>query len=576
MSTGLIAAAPFALTLPSREMANFGQPYELSGGRIGVDTLGKPAVDQNELTVRMRISTNAIDRDRMIISQTGIDTEFYVDNPVVLFGHGEQGIHIPVALSEDRSGQCTVWRDGDATWAVAYHNKNDQVSMQIFDAVLNKLLRASSVGVTPKPGGIYHKMIGSEKIPIVDGCWLNEWSYCAVPVNPQALIKSYGRLKREDVLRESELQCERASAILSLNRLDGKPIIEPIRKALMSLLPGKTPYVTGAQSMKKSITRDQLKSMDKISLAKMFKSRDEFDDESKKTIEEESAKAFPAEDGSEEKKPESSEKSAKPDEAVPAAPEKTDESLPDEIEKSGGGSATVDVSGAPSPVSDVGTVDPDGDGAANGSGDAALEKDDLDEVPETAMPSEENQSELPGSVTVRAGYDNLKAVVDVFQKEMAFVELPEYKEKIQGELDKIVESLAIIAEAHDSQYKNAPKIAGSMQDSVDPMASVMKSFLGANKRKVESLSHLVRSLGVISEHIVNGGFDRQRIAKAINEKSEHLRKMLSEAGKAQSEMVPLEKYRAAVADAERYKLKLCQVLDAYERLDSTPETVRRS
>lgn len=579
MAADLIVA-PFSL--PSREVANFGQPYELAGGRIGVDTLGKPAVDENDLTVRMRISTNAVDRDRMIISQSGIDTEFYVDNPVVLFGHGEQGIHIPVALSEDPSGRCTVWRDGDATWAIAYHNAKDQVSMQIFDAVLNKLLRASSVGVTPKPGGIYHKLFGNEKIPIVDGCWLNEWSYCAVPVNPQALIKSYrGGARREDILRESELQCERASAILSLNRLDGKPILEPIRKALMGLLPVKKSSVLGASM--KSVTRDQLKSMDKISLAKMFKARNEFDDESKKTIEEESAKAFPAEDEkpAEGEKPAKAESSDAPvDSSGVAKPVEGDAAegdvgLPAEIDKSGGGdSKPVEVDVAPSPVSDVGTVDPDGDGAANGSGDAALEKDDLDEVPETSMPSEENQSELPGSVTVRAGYDNLKAVADVFQKEMAFVELPEYREKIQGELDKIMESLSIIAEAHDSQYKNAPKIAGSMSGSnVDPMVSVMKSFLRSDRRKVESLSHLVRSLGVISEHIVSGGFDRQRIAKAILEKSEHLKKMLGEADKSQSALVSMEKYKEAVAEAEKYKSKLNQVLDAFEQLDSRPERV---
>ena len=288
-----------AIDLPTKSQAMLGEVYRTGRGQIAVDLLSTPAIDESTLSVRMRISTDAVDRERMSIIQEGILLDLYQDNPVVLFGHGEAGIEIPVAMAESPDGKVVVWRErGNGTYSRAYHQKSIKESMQIFDLVKCKLLRASSVGVTPIEFGSYQDSQG-RKIPIVKSCYLNEWSYCAIGVNPQALVKSYsGRVSAglEPWNEAWNLQCAAAIAILDRNTLNGESILPALRKSLSCLIPGRREAGRLASargddlSMQKSYTREEVAALNDRDLMYAITKQFEYNFQTRKAFGEEAKK----------------------------------------------------------------------------------------------------------------------------------------------------------------------------------------------------------------------------------------------------------------------------------------------
>jgi len=303
-----MVAPVVSIDLPSRSEAALGQPYRTARGQAAIDMLSAPAINESELSVRMRISTDAVDRERMSIVQEGILLDLYVGNPVVLFGHGEAGIEIPVAMAESPDGKVVVWRErGDGTYSKGYHKQAVKESMQIFDAVKCGLLRASSVGVTPIEFGSYQDSQG-RKIPIVKSCYLNEWSYCAIGVNPQALVKSWsGRVSAglEPWNEAWNLQCAAAIAILDRNTLNGESILPALRKSLSCLVPGRrepgrlasergsstSDRCDGADlSMQKSFTREEVSALNDRDLMYAITKQFEYNFQTRKAFGEEAKK----------------------------------------------------------------------------------------------------------------------------------------------------------------------------------------------------------------------------------------------------------------------------------------------
>lgn len=487
----------WAATLPISD--EFGAPYLTGGGLLAVDLFSQPAIDTEKLTVRMRISTEAIDRERMIILQDGIDPEYYVGNPVVLYAHGDKEVSLPVAMSEYPDGRLAIIKSGKETYGVAHHIADDKLSMQFFHAVEKRLLRASSIGLTPKPGGVVARTIEGERMPVVVGAWLNEWSYCAVPVNPEAIIKSMRAPKRlvDLVLQESELQSVRASEILSVNKLDGSPIVEPLARIIKSLIPNKKPIVEGF-AVKRILTKAQIKAMCKRDLVKALGEKSEYDEETGELLDSEAEERM--------------------------------------------------------------------EGGSEGEGDE----------PEVSPPGEQvDQSEAPGSIAVRTGFDVLAAALDNFRAAMVKVELPEYKDAVSKELDKIGESLMAIAGAHDSQYPSAPPL-GSVGDSNQEL---LKSLGALTEREKVSVNHIAKSLKHHSESVRKGQFEPTRMSSLMAGFGDALSGLLKKAQDASSGFVPKEKYESdiakAVAEANAWKKKAGALVEVLEKLDSTPEPVGR-
>ena len=186
---------------------------------MAVDILSEPAINPTELSVRMCISSDAVDREDMIIRQEGINTALYRPNPVVLWGHGLEGISLPIAMSEDLEGNLTVTRDDNYTYARAFHNAKDKLSSQFFEAVSSGLIRAASIGITPTSVSCLYDRSG-DRIPVVDTGNMNEWSYCAIGVNPEAVLKSASaRRKNEPWIKAWALQSEAVQKIMTATHL---------------------------------------------------------------------------------------------------------------------------------------------------------------------------------------------------------------------------------------------------------------------------------------------------------------------------------------------------------------------
>lgn len=248
-------------------------------GQLAADVISEPAIDTNALTVRMRISTNQCDRVNHVVRQEGINLELYRDNPIVLFGHGMEGIALPVAVSEDPNGLLTVENRDDGTYAIAHHSKSLKLSMQMFDLVAQRFIRASSIGITPTVLSKGYDTDGDQVLFVEEG-YLNEWSYCTIGVNPGARITK----SLADCREFLDLQCEVANRILVTNTLDGTPIHPVIRKSLQAAVVTKvsTPGIEVIPpkeevKMTKSLSVEQIKQMKPKQIAKAMGEFGEYD-----------------------------------------------------------------------------------------------------------------------------------------------------------------------------------------------------------------------------------------------------------------------------------------------------------
>lgn len=222
--------------LPSSP-AEFGTIYSPRENVVSQDILmGKAAVNESSMSVRARISTDDIDREGMIVANDGIRLDLYVHNPVVLFGHGIEGIPFPIAMAETPEGECTITKEADGTYGVAYFQQSDKLSSQMFGMISCGLLRALSIGATPL--AVTAVYLDGEKIPKVTQSMLNEYSFVAIGVNPFALKKSFLSTQAgANLLREKALQDDMVDRILRIGRIDGVSIHSELRKSLRAIKP---------------------------------------------------------------------------------------------------------------------------------------------------------------------------------------------------------------------------------------------------------------------------------------------------------------------------------------------------
>ncbi len=205
-----------------------------SGG-LGIDLLSEPSIDQSAMTVRMPISTQQLDRVNHVVVQAGMRLDEYKDNPVVLFGHGCEGITFPVARSESPNGILSIVTEGETTYATAYHSAKQELSTQIFGLVVDKFLRAASVGITPLVVSKGYTS-RSDEVLFIEECVLTEWSYVTVPCNPGAVLS----FNNSNLVKEFlSLQRQSASRILNRGTIDGSALMPAIKKSLKSVLTTK-------------------------------------------------------------------------------------------------------------------------------------------------------------------------------------------------------------------------------------------------------------------------------------------------------------------------------------------------
>lgn len=255
--------------------------------QLAMDALSEPAIDETRLTVRMRISTEDIDRDGHVLIQAGGRYDNYRENPCVLLEHGEQ-YKLAVAMSETPDKQLAISLEQDGTYGVAHHTASNEMSMQIFDMVVCGLVRACSIGFDPLSAFV--KYIEGEEILHFSDWDTLEWSYCAIGVNPKAIKKSRGSKNHEKLLESWALQCDAASRILQRGTLDGRPILPALRKSFSGLLVPQGNIVTGfdpTEKTMKKLSKQEVKALGPKALLKAMTELPSYDEETQKAITEE-------------------------------------------------------------------------------------------------------------------------------------------------------------------------------------------------------------------------------------------------------------------------------------------------
>jgi hypothetical protein len=191
------------------------------------------------MSVRAIISTPTIDRVGDLLVPRGCSLKNYSLNPVVYWGHGLEGIVLPIGKSEDDDGNLTIEVSDDDVYGTCYFAQDYKEAEQIFDLIAQGIIRATSVRETPITQR--RVLIKGRTVNQVDSWDMEEWSFAGVGVNPDAVAKC-----------------------LHTNRLAGKPIAASICKSLNAVA---TPLKRPGVGFKEANTMDDDENEDKSLLS---------------------------------------------------------------------------------------------------------------------------------------------------------------------------------------------------------------------------------------------------------------------------------------------------------------------
>jgi hypothetical protein len=194
---------------------------------LALDLTGQPYVDRATMSARAVISTATADRVGDVLVPLGCQLANYEKNPVVLWAHGLEGIGRPIATSRGPDGKLAVSVSKDDVQATSWFSQSSLEAAQIFELIDEGIVRATSVRETPIKSHVEHDP-GVGDVLVVEEWELEEWSWCAVGVNPDAVAKA-----------------------LHLNRLGGQPITPSIAKSLMAVAPTLRRFGVGLPTEKK-------------------------------------------------------------------------------------------------------------------------------------------------------------------------------------------------------------------------------------------------------------------------------------------------------------------------------------
>lgn len=228
-----------------------GLAYKLAPGSesLAMDVLSEPRVDRGRMAATAIISTPVVDRVGDVLNPLGCKLDNYRKNPAVLWAHGFDDITLPVGKSEDPDGNLSVSISEEGVAATCFFSQRSLEAAQIFELVDEGIVRGTSVRETPIVSSFQRDQQYGDLL-IVDEWDLEEWSWCCVGVNPEAVAKALGR-----------------------NRLAGKPIVPSILKSLSAVAPSLKHYGKGFDPaetvpVKKRYTPAQLKAMSDEDLTK--------------------------------------------------------------------------------------------------------------------------------------------------------------------------------------------------------------------------------------------------------------------------------------------------------------------
>jgi HK97 family phage prohead protease len=134
-------------------------------------------------TITVKVMTDQVARDGMVIDPEGLRTEDYMKNPVVLWEHGQdprRGAE-PVA-------RCTNLMRKDDGYVAEIEFAEDDFAQRIEGKMRNEFINAVSVGW--KTEDVRREERGENMIPVVRESDMTEFSVVGVPADTDALVQS--------------------------------------------------------------------------------------------------------------------------------------------------------------------------------------------------------------------------------------------------------------------------------------------------------------------------------------------------------------------------------------------------
>ena len=199
---------------------------DATNGSLAIDHISPPYVDRAAMSAQAVISTATIDRVGDLLIPRGCRLENYAKNPIVLWAHGLEGITQPIGTSLSPDGELAVSVSETEVKATSWFSQKSLESAQIFELIDEGIIRATSVRETPLQSRIHHDSSGDEVL-IVEEWELEEWSWCAIGINPDAVAKTLHR-----------------------NRLGGQPITPSVLKSLIAVAPVSRKFGIGLATEK--------------------------------------------------------------------------------------------------------------------------------------------------------------------------------------------------------------------------------------------------------------------------------------------------------------------------------------
>ena len=199
---------------------------DATNGSLAIDHISPPYVDRAAMSAQAVISTATIDRVGDLLIPRGCRLENYAKNPIVLWAHGLEGITQPIGTSLSPDGELAVSVSETEVKATSWFSQKSLESAQIFELIDEGIIRATSVRETPLQSCIHHDPNGGDVL-IVEEWELEEWSWCAIGINPDAVAKTLHR-----------------------NKLGGQPITPSVLKSLIAVAPVNRKFGIGLSTEK--------------------------------------------------------------------------------------------------------------------------------------------------------------------------------------------------------------------------------------------------------------------------------------------------------------------------------------
>jgi hypothetical protein len=212
-----------------------GSHYKLasSGTSLAIEIPGEPYIDRAAMSARAVISTATVDRVGDSLVPRGCRLDNYVKNPVVMWAHGLAGISQPIGTSRDARGNVAVTISDRDVHATSWFSQKSLEAAQIFELIDEGIIRATSVRERPIKSRVVRDPEAGDVL-VVEEWELEEWSWCAIGVNPDAVAKALHR-----------------------NKLAGRPMTPSILKSLIAVAPTAKRFGLGLP-MEKTVTDPDL------------------------------------------------------------------------------------------------------------------------------------------------------------------------------------------------------------------------------------------------------------------------------------------------------------------------------